>query len=123
MGKYSRFTWDDPKNVHTDRVHPIWRGIGCILLCLIPILAYAASTVIVQADLANGWYPIPYELSQTIFIPVIEIRVEYLYATLLLSFVLMIIGYGLVMAFYALIYRMIGPPKYGPLDSPPIRRT
>lgn len=41
------------------RVHPIWRGVGCILMVLIPIIAYGLTGVIltfIQArtpDVAN----------------------------------------------------------------------
>ncbi|MBX3046583.1 MAG: hypothetical protein KJZ53_06190 [Anaerolineales bacterium] len=36
------------------RVHPIWRGIGCILLIILPVVAYGFSDVIIAWALASN---------------------------------------------------------------------
>lgn len=36
------------------RVHPIWRGIGCILLIVLPVVAYGFTDLIVAWALANN---------------------------------------------------------------------
>lgn len=36
------------------RVHPIWRGIGCILLVVLPVVAYGFTDLIVAWALANN---------------------------------------------------------------------
>jgi len=102
-------------------VHPIWRGIGCLMMILIPVMSYAASVLIVQEDLKQGWLPVPVEFSRAITIPYFG-NVPYLLANLLVAVVLSLIGFGIFTAFYSLIYSILGPSQYGPLDSPPLRR-
>jgi len=36
--------------------------------------------------------------------------------------ILLVIGFGLLTVLYALMFRLFGPPTYGPLDAPPQRR-
>jgi hypothetical protein len=36
------------------RVHPIWRGIGCLLLIILPFVAYGLTDVIVAWALASN---------------------------------------------------------------------
>lgn len=121
MGKYDSY---NPQSYQADRqegVHPIWRGIGCVLMILIPILAYAGAVMLVQANLEQRWLPTPYALAQPVTLPYFG-QVNYLYAYLLVAVVLSLIGFALLSLLYALVYSMIGPSQYGPVDSPPIRR-
>ena len=44
MGKFDRYDkFQEMQQQPASQVHPIWRGIGCVMLILIPILAYAAA--------------------------------------------------------------------------------
>jgi hypothetical protein len=36
------------------RVHPIWRGIGCLLLIVLPLIAYGFSDLIIAYAQANS---------------------------------------------------------------------
>ncbi len=103
-------------------IHPIWRGIGCLMMILIPIMSYAGATLIVQANIKQRWVPMPVELARTINVPFIG-DVRYLLAILAVAVFLMLVGFGILTAVYSLVYRVLGPPQYGPLDSPPLRRT
>ena len=38
-----------------------------------------------------------------------------------LAGVLLLLGFGVIMMVYSIIYSIMGPPRYGPLDAPPIR--
>lgn len=40
------------------RIHPIWRGVGFGLIVLIPVIAYAATDVLLR----QSWFPIPVDL-------------------------------------------------------------
>jgi hypothetical protein len=91
------------------------------MLILIPIMAYAGAVLLVEANWENGWVPAPYDLMQPVTIPVIYYTVDHLYANLAVAFLLSILGFGVLMVIYAVIYSVIGPPRYGPLDSPPLR--
>jgi hypothetical protein len=114
-------------------VHPIWRGFGCVMLLIIPVMAYAAASLLIDLNFEQQWgIPVPREMYRTIPIdipsPVAEIpgiywEVPHLYGNLLLGAVLMLIGFGLLMIFYTLIYSLMGPPRRGPLDAEPVRST
>lgn len=121
MTKYNQFSPRShaPKRPWT--VHPVWRGIGCLMMIIIPVLSYAASVLIVQENVKQGWLPVPVEFSRTIAVPFIG-NVEYLYANLMVAIVLSLIGFGIFTSLYSLMYSMLGPSQYGPLDSPPLRR-
>jgi hypothetical protein len=82
-------------------VHPVWRGIGCLL---------------VQANSRQRWIQIPSELSGSFIAPVVG---RIFYADLALAVILIVIGFAIITVVYAIIYRIIGIPRFGPLDSPP----
>jgi len=121
MTKYNQFSPRShaPKRPWT--VHPVWRGIGCLMMIIIPVLSYAGAVLIVQENVKQGWLPVPAEFSRTIAVPFVG-NVEYLFANLLVTIVLSLIGFGIFTSLYSLMYSMLGPSQYGPLDSPPLRR-
>lgn len=116
MSKY------DPTYARTSRrlgdrtVHPIWRGIGCILLILLPIIAFAGAKVLVQANIEQRWIDIPQELSGSFSAPLVG---RVLFIDLAVWVILIVIGFGILTAVYAIFYRLLGPPRHGPLESPP----
>ena len=97
-------------------IHPVWRGIGCFLLILIPILAFAGSKILVQQNFERRWIDLPRELQIWFMVPVVG-RVYV--ADLTLTVLLVVILFGIATLVYALLFRMMGPPRRGPLDSPP----
>jgi hypothetical protein len=131
MGKFDRFEqFQQSKSMPTRRVHPIWRGIGCVMLLLIPIVSYAAadtffdnssdlmifgSTVFPrQGNLYHVYYSIPLWGDS-----VLRISLFHLIFTLFFS----VIGFMIFSLIYAIVYRFTGPPTYGPTDAPPVRRS
>ena len=119
MGRYRSYTRQEVKERPWE-VHPIWRGLGCILIILIPIMAYAAAVVVVHENLVNKWVDLPPELTGFLVIPYLGVRV--FFAEIAATLLFMFIGYGILVLIYSIMYRIVGPPRYGPLDSPPIRR-
>lgn len=119
MGKYN-YLAQQPKNLEKQPVHPIWRGIGCLMIVLMPIVAYAAASLLVDAALKYGWVNISRDLTQSVYIPVVLKPVPHLFANLALSIILIFIGYGFLVFLYALVYKFSGTSKMGPYDSPPI---
>lgn len=97
-------------------VHPVWRGIGCILLILLPIISFAGAKLLVQANFRQRWIQIPSELAGSFIAPVIG---RVFFADLALAVILIVIGFAIITVVYAIIYRFIGIPRFGPLDSPP----
>ena len=120
-GKYSQFERYRPKKKPRPwRVHPIWRGIGCILIILIPVFSYAVSVLFFEANAKNAWIAVPYNLAVPPQVPFLS-TINFFYAKLILTVILMIALYGLLSVFYAFLFQATRPPKYGPQDAPPIR--
>jgi hypothetical protein len=44
------------------RIHPVWRGVGCALMVLIPIIAFAGANVLLDLNGKNNWFPLPADL-------------------------------------------------------------
>ncbi len=121
MGKYDKF---NPRASAAQRpweIHPIWQGIGCLLMVMIPVMAYAGAVLLVQANVSQGWVPISAELARPVNIPNVG-SFEYLFANLMVAAVLAMLGFGLLVAIYSLVYRAVRPSRLGPLDADPIRR-
>ena len=131
MGKFDRFEqFQESKSMPPKRVHPIWRGIGCVMLLLIPIVSYAAADTFFDnsSDLTifgSTVFPSQGILYHVYFsIPlwgdtVLRISLYHLVFTLFFS----VIGFMIFSLIYAIVYRFTGPPTYGPTDAPPIRRS
>lgn len=116
MSKYHQTYQRPVTNPHPGSVHPIWRGIGCLLIILIPIISFAGARVLVQENLQQKWVQIPDELSGSFNVPSLG---QVSFADLTVAVILMVIGFGLLTIVYAFIYRVFGPSPYGPMDSPP----
>ena len=128
MGRYR----DTMKEVDqkVDHTHPIWRGIGCGLIILVPILSFAAASVSMPFFLERGLVPQQLLFTPQIpdwlwYAPVLAQFVQFLfgrfaiYATLLFTIVYIIILGGIFSILYAFMYRAVAPPRYGPMDAPP----
>lgn len=122
MAKYDKYNMRSRMAERPWKIHPIWRGIGCLLLILIPIMAYAGAVILVQANAEQHWLPMPRELTQTVELPILG-GFKQFYAIAIVTVLLIIIGYGLITFIYSLLYSAVGPPQLGPLDAPPIRRS
>ncbi len=133
MAKYAKYQRPVPPRP-PDSVHPVWRGIGCLMMILVPILSYALTMVLLQTGLQNGW-PIPRQLLGRVQfpnwvwnVPVLEDiarfihSINHLYA--ILVFFVVILGLlSVVFSFvYSIIYSAVAPPPYTPVDAPPPRR-
>jgi len=46
-----------------------------------------------------------------------------LYGELFFTVIFMVLGFGLLSIIYGVFYRLLGPPRYGPLDVPPIKKS
>ena len=108
----------------------IWRGIGCLLIIIVPIVAWLLAEGTLTRALAAGW-PLPYQLLGYPVVPeglwsipglypiLLFIRgQQHLYMKLLLTLAYVVLISATLSLIYALIYRVTGPPRYGPLDLP-----
>ena len=111
--------------------HFVWRGLGCLMMIIIPIISFASAYEIVKYGLVHKW-PIPYQLMGTPHLPDIIHKsnalwfvfgrltgIQNFYAYLSIGILIMILLSGAISVIYAIIYRALGPSRWGPLDMPP----
>ena len=128
MGKYQKYD-KRKRDERPWKIHPVWRGIGCFMILLLPLMSYAAAVAIVQAGLID----LPRELDQSYVLPNI-ITIPYLnssftspiqgqitYSVIFYFFVFLLLSIGLLSVVYGYMYRIMGPPRYTALDSPPVK--
>ncbi len=128
MGKYNYFQKE--KQAVNKGIHPVWRGIGCLIMIITPIISVAASMVLLNFGKSQKW-PFLYELGgyfrfSDIFyqIPTVMKIANYIssiadFKALLLFFVVFLMLFSSVFALInAILYRMFGPPRYSALDAP-----
>jgi hypothetical protein len=121
MGKYEFGKTVQVSERHVD-IHPIWRGIGCVLMALIPVLSYAAAGLLVQENLRQGWLPMSANLVRPVFVPFIG-NVPFLFANLLATVLLSLVGFSLMTIFFSVIRTAGGVSSYGEMDAPPVRQS
>ncbi len=132
MGKYSSYT-RQKERPRDQGVHPVMRGIGCILIIVVPILAYFASVLLVNYGATHGW-PIPPDWYGKIAIHPLLREVQglkpilafleaqpNLEANLVFTAIIVVVVGGIMSMIYGFIYSAFGPPRYGPTDAPPIK--
>ncbi|MBK8784008.1 MAG: hypothetical protein IPO22_19960 [Anaerolineales bacterium] len=130
MGKYRSSATRREKPVKQGP-HFVWRGLGCLMMIIIPVISFASAFELVKFGLAKGW-PIPYQLLGTPKLPEIVYKVDglwlifgrltgiqHLYAYASIGILIMIMLSGLISVIYAAIYQALGPSRWGPMDMPP----
>ena len=99
-------------------IHPVWRGIGCVFMIVLPIMAYIIAVILVRENFVQQWVRIPWELTISINIPNLG---QIFLLDILLAIVLLVVGMAIFTIVYSLIFRLFGPSRYSPVDSPPIK--
>jgi hypothetical protein len=129
MGKYTKF--QRPAMTKSREIHPIWRGIGCLMMVVIPLVSYAGAVKIVEYGLAHNW-PFPASFLGYILFPQWVGRAPVLPfllspishfknmgAVLVIMLGLIVLLAALFSTVYAMIYRTMGPSHYTAIDAPP----
>ena len=62
MPKYDRYHPVAEKKKEKNSIHPVWRGIGCVLIVIIPILSGIAANILVNNRTQFSWLIIPEEI-------------------------------------------------------------
>jgi hypothetical protein len=119
MGRYNKFEHKSRGQSRPYKIHPIWQGIGCLMLIIIPIMSYVGAVILVRENLTQHWLPAPAILMQTVFIPVVGLSVPHLYANLLTALLLALCGFAILTMLYGVLYSAIGPSRYSPVDAHP----
>jgi hypothetical protein len=136
----SRYHANIKKEERPWNIHPIWRGIGCVWLALLPVMAYAAAWMVTRYVIFTPKFQnfvrnidasarvnfIPQDLYNHITLPSLQLNkfffdfnvlIRWLpgmplyYIDLLLFLAFVFIGIGIASLVYALMYRSFGPPK------------
>ena len=128
MAKYQ--SYQKPKELPRNEVHPVWRGIGCIIMLITPIISWAAAQVLLDFGKTQHWSFL-YEFSDFVRFPenVYKIpgvlvlanylsSIAYLKALALFFFLFLILFSGLFAVLNAMLYRLVGPPRYTVIDAP-----
>ena len=132
MGRYTSYQRQEAK-AQRGQVHPVMRGIGCILIAIVPIISYLSAVLIVKFGISKAW-PIPPNWLGTPTIPPLLFRLAglrtaldfiaaqtNLTANIVFAIAIAVFIFGVMAMIYGFVFRLMGPPQYGPNDAPPIR--
>jgi hypothetical protein len=105
------------------QIHPIWRGLGCIMLIIVPIVSFLGAYIMVgQGIILSLGIPYPAEFATLLFsFDFLGTTYSVDTMTLIITGLLIIIGFAALMILYSIVYSALGPPRYGPLDAKPER--
>lgn len=115
MSKYSTQVGISAPRAMKRTVHPIWRGIGLLMMILVPILSYVAVLVLLEENARKHWFPIPADLIVRWSDPLILVKI---FATI----VIVVVLYAIFLLITFVLNSLFGAPRYSPLDEPPSRR-
>jgi hypothetical protein len=114
------------------QINPIWRGIGCILMVVAPLVAFAMTVILIPVLEASGY--VPMELLGYVHFPPWVMKVPFLsflasfigginnlYLGIVVFIVVLLLLSGIFSMIYVAILQVIGPPRYSEMDAPPSR--
>ena len=132
MGRYTSYQ-KQKERIQRGQVHPVMRGIGCILMAIVPVISYLSAVLIVKYGISKAW-PIPPNWLGTPSIHPLLLRLtglrpvlDYiasqtnLTANIVFAIAIAVFIFGVLAMIYGFIFKLMGPPQYGPTDAPPIR--
>ncbi len=116
MSKYQRNVRPLPPSFTNRKIHPIWRGVGFAFMILIPFMSYITADWFLGENVRRHWVEFPTNL-------LINVKglPEDLVIRIIVTVALMVVLYALLTFFSLIILRLFAPPRYGPLDVPPIK--
>ncbi len=109
------------KDSHRERSknpHPIWRGIGFMMIVFIPIISFAFADVVIRWAKQRG-VTIPEELTRVaVNIPLYG-QVNDLFAVLILAFAVMLVLFGIFTIINAAVYQATSHTNLQVFESKP----
>ena len=110
-------------------MNPLWRGVGCILFIIVPLLSYFLMTLVVPPVLATGQVPPELTASPTFppwvaKAPVLNGLAAYLSSVQNLWLMLIIFAVILLLLatvsslVWTMVQSVVGPPRYTEMDAP-----
>jgi hypothetical protein len=113
-------------------MNPLWRGIGCILIVIAPIVTYALTAIISPLLAATGYVPLellgfvefPEWVSK---VPILNNiagfigGIHNLYLGITVFITIFVLLTGIFSMIFVALFQAIGPPRYSEIDAPPSR--
>lgn len=128
MGKYTSRV-RKPSMPKRNTVNPYMRGIGCLLMLIVPVFSYGVGDLL--AGQGFGYQVIPREwygyltvpawmanLAGLNFVMRFLAGIPHLAATLAIAVIVMIIVGGILSVIFGWMYSLLAPSQYGPTDVP-----
>jgi hypothetical protein len=110
MPKYNQYQRTATPAKEKTKIHPVWRGIGCVMIVVIPVLSYLTANFLIKSRATLTWVMIPQDLVFTqLKDPLFWVRIFYAVVIALILFLIM----GVITF---VIDKFFGPPKRGPYD-------
>jgi drug/metabolite transporter (DMT)-like permease len=131
MGKYSSRIVK-PSMPKRNTVNPYMRGIGCLLMLIVPAFSYGVGDLLAGQGFGSqvvprewyGYITFPAWLSNLAGLNAVLqflAKIPHLPATLAITVVVMIIIGGIMSVIFGWMYSLLAPSQYGPMDVPPPR--
>lgn len=129
---YSMKKYERKKEERPWKVHPVWRGIGCFMIIIMPVMAWAGAKLFLET---NNIVVLPEILNKLVLINIsgqgtVDTATNWFnnftsgmgitYGQLFFTLVFLFLGYGLISILYSLLYSIIGPPRYSQFDARPM---
>ena len=103
--------------------HPIWRGVGIIMVVVLPILAFVISDeLITYWEATIPGFTLPYQMRQTVDVPVYG-QVNNFFGVLALAVIITIALFALFSVLNALVYRSTRNKNLRVFESQPVKYT
>lgn len=113
-------------------VNPYMRGIGCLLMLIVPVFAYGVGDLLAGQGfgypvIPQDWYgtvqfpPIFYASTTLAWVATRVSQIPHLLATLAIAVIVMILVGGILSVIFGWMYSLFAPSQYGPMDVPPPR--
>jgi hypothetical protein len=127
MGRDSwRARQHDIEREERRRVHPAWRGVGCLMMSVLAIGGYVFSNWFLVNNAAYGWVYLPPEILRP-SIEAVPSGVRWMVAPLFGPGVLVSLAVGFLFLvfsylFVSIVYAIVFPAKPGEFDVPALKR-
>ncbi len=119
--RYTKYRIQD-QSEQGPRLHPVWRGIGCLLFIILPVVGFAVGSNLVADGFIQRYIAVPRSMLQPQPLDFVGLEpLPNFYASLAVGLAITIVLYAGLFVIYSFLYRIVGPPKYGPKDVPPVK--
>ncbi|MGD8458467.1 MAG: hypothetical protein PVF83_18990 [Anaerolineales bacterium] len=99
--------------------HPIWRGIGVIIIVVLPVLSFVISNeLITYWEITIPGFILPYQMRQSVNLPILG-EVRNFFGVLALAVIVTIALFALLSVINALVYRATRNKNVRAFESPP----